>query len=329
MRLPVPFIQLPLSYDAEALAAEVAAVDAREWRPHPNALPGNSMLPLIAVGGDADDEGFAGPMQPTSLLRGCPYLMQVLASFGATLGRTRLMRLAGQAEVARHVDQGYYWAERVRVHVPIVTQPTVRFECGDAAINMGAGECWIFDTWRQHRVLNDADLPRIHLVADTMGAGEFWAQVGRGRAPGKPQPEGAWQPRHVAPRKGVAPELMCEAVNVPEVMSPWELNAHLGMLIADALPHPELGRVQHHAQRFAQTWRGLWARYGEARDGRPHYQRALGQFIEEVQGPGQAVRLRNEITWFSAMMTLVAKVAVRHEGAAAADQGEYGIADRA
>ena len=31
------------------------------------------------------------------------------------------MRLAGQAEVARHADQGYYRAERVRVHVPIVT----------------------------------------------------------------------------------------------------------------------------------------------------------------------------------------------------------------
>lgn len=328
MKLQVPFIQLPLSYDADVLAAEVAAVDAGAWRPHPSALPGNSMLPLISVGGDPGDEGFAGAMAPTPLLRECPYLMQVLASFGAILGRTRLMRLAGQAEVARHVDQGYYWAERVRVHVPIVTQPSVRFECGDAAINMGAGECWIFDTWRQHRVLNDADLPRIHLVADTMGGGDFWGQVARGRAPGY-RPTGTWQPRHVAPQPGAVPALACEAVNVPTVMSPWELNTHLGMLFADALPHPQLAQVHHHAQRFAQSWRGLWARYGESREGHPHYRRELGRFIEEVQGPAQAIVLRNEVTWFSAMMTLVAKVAVRQEGMAAADADEYGIADRA
>lgn len=330
MKLQVPFIQLPLVYDADALAAEVDAVDAPEWRPHPNALPGNSMLPLIAVDGNPADEGFAGSMQPTPILRKCPYLMQVLASFGATLGRTRLMRLAGQAEVARHVDQGYYWAERARVHVPIVTQPTVRFECGDAAINMGAGECWIFDTWRQHRVLNDADRERIHLVADTMGGGGFWGLVAQGRAPGSPGPASSWQPRHVAPRPDVVPALICEAVNVPDVMSPWELNVHLGLLFADALPHPQLARVHHQAQRFAQTWRGLWACHGSAPEGRQDYQRALTQFVEAVQGPGQEILLRNELNWFSAMMTLVAKAAVRTDlGAPKADAGEYGIVDRA
>ena len=95
------------------------------------------------------------------------------------------------AEVTRHADQGYYWAERVRVHVPVVTQPTVRFECGDAAINMAAGECWIFDTWRQHRVLNDAVESRVHLVVDTVGGGGFWDLVGRGRP--HDAPRAGWQ----------------------------------------------------------------------------------------------------------------------------------------
>ena len=80
---------------------------------------------------------------------------------------------------------------------PIVTQPTVRFECGDAAINMAAGECWIFDTWRQHRVLNDAVESRIHLVVDTVGGAAFWDLVGRGRPHDAPRP--GWQPRQVAP----------------------------------------------------------------------------------------------------------------------------------
>ena len=86
--------------------------------------------------------------------------MQVLASIGATWGRTRLMRLSGQARSPRTSTSNYYWRERVRVHVPIVTQPTVRFTCGDAEVNMRAGECWIFDTWRMHNVVNDHALPR-------------------------------------------------------------------------------------------------------------------------------------------------------------------------
>ena len=327
MKLQVPFIQLPLGFDAGVLAAEVAAIDETDWQPHPNALPGNSMLPLVAVGGDAANESFSGAMLPTPQLRRCPYLMQALASLGATLGRTRLMRLAGQAEVSRHVDQGYYWAERVRVHVPIVTQPTVRFECGDAAIHMAAGECWIFDTWRQHRVVNDANEARIHLVADTMGGGEFWSLVGRGRPHGGPVAPPQWQARHVAPQPGM-PELMCETVNVPVVMSPWEMNVHLGLLFGDAIPHPHLQHIHHRTQRFSQTWRGLWARYGEAVEGHPHYLQALGQFIEDVQGPSQGIELRNEVSWFSAMLTLVAKAAVRQD-APVAEGGEYGISDRA
>ena len=131
-------------------------------------------------------------MAPTPELLRCPYLSQVFASLGVTVGRSRLMRLSGHAEVTRHADQGYYWTERVRVHVPVVTQPTVRFECGDAAINMAAGECWIFDTWRQHRVLNDAVESRVHLVVDTVGGGAFWDLVGP-RAARTTRPKAGWQ----------------------------------------------------------------------------------------------------------------------------------------
>ena len=134
---------------------------------------------------------------PTRHLERCPYLQQVLHSIGATWGRTRLMRLSGQAEVTPHVDVNYYWRERVRVHVPIVTQPTVRFTCGDAEINMRAGECWIFDTWRMHNVVNDHALPRIHLVADTVGGIGFWQLVARARPHARVSAD--WQPAFVPP----------------------------------------------------------------------------------------------------------------------------------
>ncbi len=325
MKLHAPFIQLPLRFDAERLAAEIAALGEGPWRPHPQAYPGNSMLPLVAVGGDSANEAFAGRMTPTPELKRCPYLMQVFASLGATVGRSRLMRLSGHAEVTRHVDQGYYWIERVRVHVPIVTQPTVRFECGDAAINMAAGECWLFDTWRQHRVINDAEQSRIHLVIDTVGGGEFWRTVGRGRPHGAP-PDPAWQPRLVVPQPGPSALFALETINIPEVMSPWEMNAHFALLFSDAVPHPQLARVQQLAAELSRTWRGLWARFGTAPEGRPHYIATMEQFIANVRGPAQTLALRNQTRWFSAMLAMIGKSAVNLH-AAGVGQDEYGSDD--
>jgi hypothetical protein len=325
LKLQVPFLQLPLAFDAGVLAGEIAALGEDSWRPHPQGYPGNSMLPLVAVNGDPADEAFAGPMRPTAFLARCPYLMQTMASFGVVLGRSRLMRLSGHAEVTPHVDQGYYWAERVRVHVPIVTQPTVRFECGGAAVHMAAGECWIFDTWRQHRVVNEADASRIHLVVDTVGGERFSELLTRGRPHEVPR-TAAWRPLPIAPGSFI-PELAYETVNVPAVMSPWELNAHLGLLFGDAMPDPQLERLRQLAGQLSRTWRELWAQYGDAPEGRRQFRAVMNRFTAEAKAPAQDVYLRNDLSWYSAMMTLLAKPAVADTATAASD--EYGMSDRA
>lgn len=318
MRLQVPFIQLPLQMDAAALASEVAAIDETCWRPHPQGYPGNSMLPLVAANGDPDDESFSGPMQPTEFLARCPYLLQTIASLGVVVGRSRLMRLSGHAEVTVHVDQGYYWAERMRVHVPIVTQPSVRFECGNAAVNMRAGECWIFDTWRPHRVHNDAEAARVHLVVDTVGGDGFWELLARGR--GHDAPRTNWRPQAIVPGDAVD-ACIFERCNVPAVISPWEIHSHLSTLFADTLPHQQLATVMQHAGQLARTWRTLWARFGEAHEGRPHYRAALNRFVADVREPGKALQLRNDALWFDAMMTLLGKSAVSDTAPAGEDFG--------
>ncbi len=308
MKLQLPFIQLPLLFDADVLAQEIDALGESVWKPHPQGFPGNSMLPLVAVNGEPDNEAFAGPMQPTPHLQRCGYLQQLLASLGATVGRTRLMRLAGQAEVIRHADQGYYWTERVRVHVPIVTQPTVQFDCDGQSINMAAGECWIFDTWRQHRVLNDAVQSRIHLVCDTVGGGAFWDLVAQGRAHDALR-EG-WTPKRIAPDASAPIDFACEAVNVPTVMSPWELNQHLSFLIAEALPHVHIPALNQHAGRLIQQWKGLWAQYGDAVEGRATFRSAFDAFAAGVRPLAQGVTLRNEMPWFQVLMVMIGRVAV-------------------
>ena len=172
MELDRPFLKLPFIFDAAVLAGEVERVLPEQWLPHPSGLPGNTAVPLVAINGEPRD-GFDGQMAATEVLRNSPYLMQVVSSFGEVVARSRLMRLAPGAEVQEHVDFNYHWYSRVRIHVPIITEPSVRFFCGQEEVHMAAGEAWLFDSWRRHRVINGSPSDRIHLVIDIAGEASF------------------------------------------------------------------------------------------------------------------------------------------------------------
>lgn len=311
MQLRVPFVQLPLRFDAGRLVDEVARLGDGAWREHPQKYPGNFALPLISVDGDPGSDAIAGPMRPTEYLQQCPYLQHVLARLGAVWGRTRLMKLTAGAEVTPHADINYYWRDRVRVHVPILTHPLVRFICGEAEVNMAAGECWIFDTWRPHRVLNPVAQERIHLVADTVGSEAFWELAERGRTPG----HGGfrdWHMEEIAPTTafGTPPNLAFESVNVPQVMTPWELRNHIQFILDHVEPHPGLAPIQRQAARFVVGWQALWARYGESRSGWPAYREALDTFIERMEIQGASLQLTNGMRFLATLRSMVASVAL-------------------
>jgi hypothetical protein len=304
MKLGVPFLQFPLQFDAVALAAEIQAIDESAWRPHPAGYAGNDALLLVTVDGDPASDATAGPMRATEHLLRCPYLMQVLDAIGGTWGRSRLMRLSGRAEVTSHVDINYYWRERARVHVPIVTQPTVRFVCGEAEVNMRAGECWIFDTWSEHNVFNDHYLSRIHLVADTVGGAGFWEHV-RNAKPHDANVPG-WQARPVPPRPGYVPELDFEAENFPTVMTPWEIRSHYAFLMGEAVPHPAVPAIHQALLQFTRLWQALWSRYGERQEGWPRYRAAIDAAKQELlQGGAEGVELRNGVRLLEALQAWV------------------------
>ena len=145
---------------------------------------------------------------------------------------------------------------------------------------MAAGECWIFDTWRQHRVLNDAVQSRIHLVCDTVGGGAFWDSVAQGRAHDAPR-EG-WMPKRIAPDPSAPADFACETMNVPAVMSPWELKQHLSFLLDEALPHAQLPALRQRADRLIPLWKGLWAQYGDAAEGRALFLKKAQGFLKVI-----------------------------------------------
>ena len=306
MKLQARFLQLPLLFEANRLAREISSLPESAWQPHPAGFAGNDFLPLVAVNGDIANESFSGPMRPTPHLSAeRPYLLQTLASLGAVLGRTRLMRLTGHAEVSEHCDVNYYWRDRMRVHVPIITQPVVKFYCGDAVAHMAAGECWIFDTWSLHRVINDQTQSRVHLVADTVGGERMYQLMANGRLPDQPAPAG-WAPRPVAATLD-RPALEFETRNVPVVMSPWEIREHISFLLSEAIPNQSnTVHVAQLASRFIHAWRAVWSAYGDDEAGWPRYQVLLDAFSRDLKATrANDLLLVNEVDFFETVRAMV------------------------
>src|SRR5215831_7467951 len=169
MKLPKPFYRLPIRLDVERMRAEVEAIGADAWVKHPNDIKGNTSVRLISANGGENDD-IDGAMLPTPHLQKSPYLRQILASFGVVWSRSRLMRLSPGCGVPPHADINHHWFYRVRVHMPVITHPDVRFRCGGEVVHMAAGDVWLFDNWRLHEVENPAPFDRIHFVADTSGS---------------------------------------------------------------------------------------------------------------------------------------------------------------
>ncbi len=309
MRLAVPFTKLLLRVDAAALATEIAAVEEEAWRPHPDGMAGNSALPLLAAHGDPTDDAVRGPMQPTPHLARLPYTRQVLAGLGTVVGRSRLMRIAEEAEVTPHVDSSHYWWDRVRIHVPVRTDPAVRFQVGDATQHLAAGEVWAVDTWRRHRVVNPAQHARIHLVVDTVGSPAFWELVERSRA----EPDAP--PKDIPNRLGADLTFPTESVNQPTVMSPWELGQILddvdGML--RAVDPAMADEILALLLPFRRAWRGTWATFGDGRDGWAAFDGLRGEANRLLLGYEGRRALPNGLDAVDAIRSLALRPAVDPE----------------
>jgi hypothetical protein len=281
MKLDYPFIQLPLTFDADRLLKEVSAIDGSAWQPHPQGYAGNFAMTLVTPDGINNNDEMSGPMMPTDYLKSCPYLMEVMRCIGGVWGRTRLMKLSGQAEVTPHIDTNYYWRERMRVHVPIVTQPSVRFYCGEQDMHMPAGECWIFDTWSMHNVVNDASEERIHLVADTVGGEAFWQWFRAGRPLGMDIP--GWQAQHIPVFHQSPPPLRLETQNLPDVMTPWEMREHFNFLFSEAAPHPDLNALTAITYDLTLSWQALWMECGSDVAAYPRYARLRDDYMQALR----------------------------------------------
>lgn len=281
MRLDVPFVKLPISIDAAALADEVANIPEEIWQPHPEGMAGNSALILVSVGGDPESHSVDGPMRPTPVMQNLPAIANVLAgltALGCPIGRTRLMRIDIESEVSAHVDTNRYWWDHLRVHVPVLTDPAVRFFVDEDSVHMAQGECWVFDTWSRHRVENPVNAPRVHLVVDTVGGAGLWSLIDR--------QTGVIPPDSPLPELKPIDSIVFENVNLSPVMAAAEIDVTLGALLTDfaAVDLDTAVALDRALVPFRRSWRAAWTHFGTDPAGVPSYRQLLAEADAVVAG---------------------------------------------
>lgn len=166
--------RLPISFDAAALARDVAALPAEAWTAHFNAGyhdGGWSGVALRSPGGDArrlypDHQGVE-PQVDTPLRAACPAVDAVLGQFGSALRGARLLRLAPGGCIREHRDYGLSFENgEARLHVPVSSEAGVEFYLDGELVPMEPGECWYLNLDLPHRVQNFGARDRVHLVLD-------------------------------------------------------------------------------------------------------------------------------------------------------------------
>jgi hypothetical protein len=304
MRLPHPFIRLPLTFDHARLADEISQFGEEEWRPHPQDFEGNSSLVLVSANGEENDD-LCGSMKPSPRLQKTPYIRQVMANFKTVIGRSRLMRLAPGASVDKHTDSHYFWRDHLRIHLPIITDPAVAFYCDRNEAHMAAGESWTFNNWLCHSVENRSIRSRIHLIIDTVGSGDLWRMIdGRDNSP-----------RRVEFAAEDDPELRYESFRGLPVLPNAELRADLEQLVEDIaeddnFDSQQKDRLRSRTTDFIHDWRMQWMVHGPTIDGLPGFRSLLDSYRRDVDHVPDRLILDSNAESFKEAVTLTLDAAI-------------------
>jgi len=172
---PIHTLKLPFAFDADRLRADVeAAAAVTPWRRHFNTnyfsgdwagialRANNDRLPLMA------NPAFT-EWRDTAAMAACRYVPDVLAKFECTIEAIRFLRLAPGTIVLEHNDSQHSFEYGVaRIHIPIVSPAEAEFILDDERLELAEGECWYVNVDLKHRLANNGDRDRVHLVIDVV-----------------------------------------------------------------------------------------------------------------------------------------------------------------
>ena len=181
--------RLPLRFDAEHLAADLAAMRSEWWSVHRGPYHDGSweMIPLLAPNGDLKNQTTkGGAFERTAAGAACRSLDEVLSRFPAKLNRVRFLRLRAGGRILPHSDpMADVDPNLIRIHIPVQTNSQVLFRVHGLRVEMREGEAWFVDVRFRHEVFNGGDSHRVHLVVDLIRNAAIEELMARSEAVGR------------------------------------------------------------------------------------------------------------------------------------------------
>lgn len=178
MGLPAS-VRLNRDFDIDRLLKDLEAAQSRyRSAPQIGAYHDGSWtgIALRAIDGDYKNTlamSFSN-VDDTEVLKYCPYFKEILDSMPFPVGVTRILFLPPGKKIEAHHDKGFSWAKgHVRLHIPIVTDPGVKFHIGEESVYWPAGQLWFGDFNQSHWLHNQSDIVRVHIVMDCFVTNEL------------------------------------------------------------------------------------------------------------------------------------------------------------
>ncbi|RZM21788.1 MAG: hypothetical protein EOO88_31480 [Pedobacter sp.] len=174
----IKYIRFKEQFDAAQMRQELACLEDELWKNHYNRsnYEGDwSTIQLRSVNGRTDNNTAiqvaalqgGSIYRDTPLMEQCGYIRQVADFFEMDKTTIRLMKLGAGAIIKPHVDDALNFEEgEVRIHIPVVTNPGLKFYLEDERLVMEEGSCWYLNLSRKHSVVNEGNTDRVHLVID-------------------------------------------------------------------------------------------------------------------------------------------------------------------
>lgn len=163
VKLDQPIDLEPLRRDAEAVLRRFMA--RPQHTVHHDG--GWTAVLLVSANGDLAEGRAFGNYRPTAALESAPYIREILERLSNSTGRVRLLSLAPGERVCWHYDHtDSIDRSFLRIHVPIWTNPGVRFQIGHQDLFWRPGEMWYGEFSYPHRLRNDGTASRLHLVCE-------------------------------------------------------------------------------------------------------------------------------------------------------------------
>lgn len=141
--------------DASPLINWVSAIPFEDWPQQPK-LPDGKLRPAMAC----------DPLWHDFKKKSDPLVNLLMVIFHGCIADTRMLSavMPGHNIAPHKDDQSANW--RVRVHLPLLTNPQSSFIVGGVNHHLEPGKAYLVNTEAIHAVTNEGETPRVHFMFD-------------------------------------------------------------------------------------------------------------------------------------------------------------------